>query len=133
MKTLIRPLSFLTSKQLLLFYFVCFFIFDCYLRPTDFSSDFFIILYLTFAYLKLSFNDSMNQLFHYVGECSVRSKLSAVLTLINQLHTNALFKRCSVKQRCSSNCKKSLKTAKYLKISLNELICNKNAVLITGK
>ena len=57
-----------------------------------------IILYLTFAYFKLSFNDSMNQLFYYVGEFFVSSKNSAALTLINQLHTDALIKNCSVKQ-----------------------------------
>ena len=57
-----------------------------------------IILYLTFAYFKLSFNDSMNQLFYYVGEFFVSSKNGAALTLINQLHTDALIKNCSVKQ-----------------------------------
>ena len=57
-----------------------------------------IILYLTFAYFKLSFNDSMSQLIYYVGEFFVSSKNSAALTLINQLHTDALIKKCSVKQ-----------------------------------
>ena len=57
-----------------------------------------IILYLTFAYFKLSFNDSMSQLIYYVGEFFVSSKNSAALTLTNQLHTDALIKKCSVKQ-----------------------------------
>ena len=70
------------------YYFFCF---ECYyLWLSDFSTDFFdAILYLKLY--ALSF-------FHCVGECFVCSKNSAVITLINQLHTDAVIKRCSNKK-----------------------------------